>query len=267
MANNLKRNTMNNIQIFQNNQFGQIRVATTESGEPLFAATDICQILGYSNPSKAVADHTEPDERYNESLERGGSMTFITESGLYSLILRSNKSEAKVIKKWVTSEVLPSVRQHGGYLTPDKLQEVLTNPDTIIRLATQLKDEQAKRAAAEKREAALIPKAKFLDKVFDAGEKIDIGQAAKILGLPYGRNTLFRKLREEGIFFKNRNEPKQEYVERRYFELREQWIDRTNHDGFVVLKVLVTQKGLAYLNKILSGNHDSGYKLPATRLL
>ncbi len=100
-----------------------------------------------------------------------------------------------------------------------------------------------------------------MDKIIDSGEKIDIGQTAKILGLPYGRNTLFKKLRDLGVFFKNRNEPKQEYVDRKYFELKEQWIERNSHDSFMIVKVLVTQKGLEYINKLLEGNKSNGKQL------
>jgi phage antirepressor YoqD-like protein len=125
-----------------------------------------------------------------------------------------------------------------------------SNPDTVLMLAQNWKEEQTKRLAAEKQVKALLPKAEFLDRVLDTDEKIDVGQAAKILGLPFGRNTLFVKLREKGIFFVNRNEPKQTYIERGYFELKEKWIDRNNHDGFMVVKVLVTQKGLAFIGNL-----------------
>lgn len=107
------------VQIFKNPQFGQLRTAGT-SECPLFAATDLCRMLGYSNTSKAINDHTEPEERYNVSLERGGKMLFITESGLYALIFRSNKPDAKGFRKWVTSEVLPTIRNTGGYSVPGK---------------------------------------------------------------------------------------------------------------------------------------------------
>lgn len=107
------------VQIFKNPQFGQLRtIGTSEC--PLFAATDLCRMLGYSNTSKAINDHTEPEERYNVSLERGGKMLFITESGLYALIFRSNKPDAKNFRKWVTSEVLPTIRKTGGYSVPGK---------------------------------------------------------------------------------------------------------------------------------------------------
>lgn len=90
----------------------------------------------------------------------------------------------------------------------------------------------------------------MMDRVLDTDQKIDVGQAAKILNLPFGRNTLFQKLREKGVFFINRNEPKQEYINRGYFELKEKFIERNNHDGFTVIKVLVTQKGLDFIAKL-----------------
>lgn len=126
------------------------------------------------------------------------------------------------------------------------------NPETVLQLAQNWANEKQRRQLAEKEAERLRPKAELMEKVLDADEKIDIGQAAKILGLPFGRNTLFKRLRERGVFFKNRNEPKHEYIKRGYFELREKWIDRNNHDGFVVIKVLVTQRGLEYISKLFS---------------
>jgi phage antirepressor YoqD-like protein len=117
-------------------------------------------------------------------------------------------------------------------------------------LAQNWKEERQKRMVAERQVAILQPKAEFMDKVMDCDEKIDIGQAAKILELPFGRNSLFVKLRERGIFFKNRNEPKQEYIERGYFQLKEKWIERDHHDSFMVVKVLVTQRGLSFISSL-----------------
>jgi phage antirepressor YoqD-like protein len=135
-----------------------------------------------------------------------------------------------------------------------------TNPATVVQLAQNWLDEQNKRLAAEKQVKALEAKTELMDRVLDADEKIDIGQAAKILELPFGRNTLFEKLREKGIFFKNRNEPKQEYIERGFFQLKEKFIERNNHDGFVVIKVLVTQKGLEFIANLFRA-------VPAQKLL
>lgn len=104
----------------------------------------------------------------------------------------------------------------------------------------------------------LQPKADFADKAFAMEGKCDIGQAAKILGLPFGRNTLFKKLREAGVFFANRNEPKQKYIDAGYFEMKEKPIPRENHPGFVVMVVLCTQKGLAYINHLFGGKPSDG---------
>jgi anti-repressor protein len=125
-----------------------------------------------------------------------------------------------------------------------------SNPDTVLQLAQNWAESEKKRLEAEKTIKVLQPKADLMDKVMDTDDKIDIGQAAKILKLPFGRNIMFSKLRENGIFFKNKNEPKQEYIAREYFELKEKFIERNDHPGFVVIKVLVTQKGLDFLSKL-----------------
>lgn len=125
-----------------------------------------------------------------------------------------------------------------------------SNPDTVLQLAQNWAESEKKRLEAEKTIKVLQPKADLMDKVMDTDDKIDIGQAAKMLKLPFGRNIMFSKLRENGIFFKNKNEPKQEYIAREYFELKEKFIERNDHPGFVVIKVLVTQKGLDFLSKL-----------------
>ena len=133
--------------------------------------------------------------------------------------------------------------------TPEEImaRALLVAKDTMKRKEERIRQLEKKVETVVKENNKLRPKADFMDKVMDADERIDIGQSAKILNLPFGRNTLFQKLREMGVFFKNKNEPKQEYVKRGYFVLKENWIDRNNHDGFMVLKVLVTQKGLEFL--------------------
>ncbi len=127
-----------------------------------------------------------------------------------------------------------------------------SDASVVLQLAQNFAEEQKRRLQAEKENLRLKPKAELMDKVMATDEKIDIGQTAKILNLPFGRNTLFKKLREKGVFFKNKNEPKQEYIQRGYFELREQLIQREHHDSFVVIKVLVSQRGLAFIDKIFT---------------
>lgn len=136
------------------------------------------------------------------------------------------------------------------YSIPQSFSEALM---LAANQANLIEKQQIALSKASKEIQALQPKAELMDKVMDCGEKIDVGQAAKILKLPFGRNTLFLKLRESGIFFQNRNEPKQQYINQGYFEVFEQLIQRNTHDSFMVVKVLVTQKGLSFLNKTFNG--------------
>ncbi len=139
---------MENIQIFRNNKFGEVRVAKTENNEPLFCLADVCKILGLGNPSQVktrLDDGVISNEVILDSIGRQQNVMFVNEDGLYDVILDSRKPEAKQFRKWVTSEVLPSIRKHGAYLTDTKIEEVLTSPDTIIKLATQLKEERVER--------------------------------------------------------------------------------------------------------------------------
>lgn len=242
---------MNEIQLFKNDRFGEVRVAGT-SEEPLFCLADICRILDLQVGAtknrlneKGVSLINTPTNGGNQQL------VYISEQNLYKVIMRSDKPQAEPFQDWVCGEVLPSIRKSGGYLaakeddTPEMImaRAILVANDTITRQKKQLEQ-------AQKKISMLAPKAEFMDKVMDTDQKIDIGQAAKILQLPFGRNTLFKKLKEKGVFFANRNEPKQEYIKRGYFELKEKWIDRDNHDGFMVVKVLVTQKGLDFIAKL-----------------
>ena len=253
---------MNNVQLFSNPQFGDIRIVMNESNEPMFVASDVANALGYAKPRNAVQAHCKGALKQGVPTSGGiQEMTIIPESDFYRLVLKSQLQDAEKFQDWVCEDILPSIRKHGAYMTPDTLEKAILSPDFIIKLATNLKEEQTKRIAAERENATLKPKAALMDKIIDSGEKIDIGQTAKILGLPYGRNTLFKKLRDLGVFFKNRNEPKQEYVDRKYFELKEQWIERNSHDSFMIVKVLVTQKGLEFINKILEGNKSNGKQL------
>lgn len=130
---------MNELKIFEHPDFGALRTVTIDD-EPYFVGKDVAEVLGYSNPQKAIRDHVDDDDKgVNEMVTPGGiqSTVFINESGLYSLILGSKLPGAKKFKRWVTSEVLPSIRKHGAYMTDETIEQVLSDPDTIIRLATQ----------------------------------------------------------------------------------------------------------------------------------
>ena len=243
------------IQYFQSPVFGQIRVTVIDD-KPMFVANDVAAMLGYSDQPKAVRTHCKgvailstPTE--GEEVE----ISFIPESDVYRLVMRSKLPEAEKFQDWVCEEILPAIRKTGGYMiakaddTPEEImaRALLVAQDTMKRKDERIRQLEGKVETVIKENNKLRPKAEFMDKVMDADERIDIGQSAKILNLPFGRNTLFQKLHDMGVFFKNKNEPKQEYVKRGYFVLKEKWIDRNNHDGFMVLKVLVTQKGLEFL--------------------
>ncbi|MGZ9736505.1 phage antirepressor KilAC domain-containing protein [Flavobacterium sp. GNP002] len=147
--------------------------------------------------------------------------------------------------------------KHGMTATPQTLEQMLDDPDALILTLQKLKQERAEKEALQKQLKAQEIKIDFIDRVLDLDEKIDIGQCAKILELPFGRNTLFKNLREKGVFFKNRNEPQQKYIDKGYFQLKEKFIERDNHDSFMVVKVLVTQRGLGFLSTLFKASPRS----------
>ena len=180
----------------------QIRVLTIE-GEPWFVGKDVAEVLGYSNSRKAIADHVDSEDKgVTKCYTLGGTqqIAIINESGLYSLILSSKLPDAKKFKRWVTSEVLPTIRKHGAYMTPAKIEEVLTDPDTIIQLATQLKQEREGRLIAEQRIGELTPKADYCDRVLADKSLVTITQIAKDYGMS-GR-ALNATLHDFGVIYK-----------------------------------------------------------------
>ena len=187
----------NDLMVFQNQEFGEVRSVMIE-GEPWFLGKDVASVLGYSNPSKVLTDHVDPEDKLNnDSLsslgQRGGWL--INESGLYSLILSSKLPNAKKFKKWVTGEVLPSIRKHGAYLTPDKVEEVLLNPDTIIKIAQNLKEEQEKRRQLEIENNELKPKANYCEQVLQSESAVVTTQIAKDYGMsPQALNSILHEL-------------------------------------------------------------------------
>lgn len=142
---------MNELIIFNNPEFGEIRTVEV-NGEPWFVGKDVATALGYKNPQEAVRNHVDDEEKgVSEILTPGGKQTVpvINESGLYSLALSSKLPDAKRFKRWITSEVIPSIRKHGAYMTPETLEAAIMNPDIMIRLCTVLKEEQDRRKSLE----------------------------------------------------------------------------------------------------------------------
>lgn len=171
---------MNDIQIFKNEQFGQVRVITKD-GEPWFVGKDVAGVLGYSDTNKAISMHVDIEDKLNDKMEsrlgqRGGWL--INESGLYSLIMSSKLPSAKKFKKWVTSDVLPSIRKHGMYAT----DELINNPDLLIAAATKIKEERAARLEAEKLRDKLIHQNKLYT-TSEIAKELGLKSATKLNGL------------------------------------------------------------------------------------
>lgn len=216
-------------------------------GEPWFVLKDVCEVLGMSNPTM-VAERLDEDERTKLDLGRQGQAWAINESGLYTVILRSDKPEAKPFRKWVTSEVLPSIRKHGAYLTPETLQDMILNPDTMIRLCTALKDEQDKRKALEITNSALAvdnqimrPKADYFDELVDRNLLTNFRETAKQLNVPPKKFVSFL-IAHKYIYRdqKGKLQPYQQHVDNGLFHLKECVNEKTGWGG---TQTLLTPKG------------------------
>ena len=222
----------NHIEIFKNEQFGEIRTVMCQ-GEPWFVGKDICVSLGYSNPRKALDDHVCSEDKYQgdgvtirASMGRAQRPIVINESGVYALIFGSKFPKAQGFKHWVTSEVLPTIRKHGVYMTPEALEQAMCTPDFLLKVVTQLKTEHDERMRLAAENAEMKPKAEFADKIAKSQDNILIRQMAKLLcdnGDEIGAKRLYQWLRDRGVLMKN-NEPYQQYITKGYFVVQERSI-------------------------------------------
>lgn len=181
-----------------------------KDGEPWFVGKDVATVLGYSNTRDAIARHVDEEDKAGVGIHDGSQMrevVVVNESGLYSLILSSKLPNAKKFKRWVTNEVLPSIRKHGAYMTDQTLERALTSPDFLIELATQLKAEQAQRkqlettvAVQNQQIAELQPKASYYDVVLNCKDLISIGKIAKDYG--WSAQKLNEYLHQHGVQYK-----------------------------------------------------------------
>lgn len=238
----------NEIKVFNNAEFGEVRTAIYNS-EPVFCLADICCVLDIANSGNVKNRLNEKGICTVDTLTSGGmqKMIFITESNLYKVIFQSRKPEAEKFSDWVTSEVLPSIRKHGMYA----VDELIENPELAIKAFTALKEEREKNKALQAENERMKPKEEFFDAVTDSKDAIDIGQVAKVLNCPgIGRNKLFEILRNNGILKQN-NEPYQKYIDCGYFRVIEQKYEARPGEIRINIKTLVFQKGVDYIRKIL----------------
>lgn len=245
---------MDDMKIFENSEFGAVRVVDV-NGEPWFVAKDVCECLELTNTSQTLSylDDDEKGITTNDTPGGAQEMSIVSEAGLYSLILRSRKPEAKTFKRWITHEVLPAIRKHGGYLTPAKLEEALTDPDTIIRLATNLKAEREKRQALEAQAAADRPKVVFAESIEVAKTSILVGEMAKLIkqatGCDMGQNRFFEWLRANGYLHKGgsaRNMPTQRCIDAGWMEIKEGTRIGSSGECHITRTPKVTGKGQIY---------------------
>jgi anti-repressor protein len=247
----------NELQVFS---YKGNEIRTIHKGdETWWVLKDVCSVLGLSNPT-IVADRLDDDERAKFDLGRQGETNIVSEGGLYNVILRSDKPEAKKFKRWVTHEVLPDIRKHGAYVTPTKLEEMMNDPDAWIKVLTALKEERAAKERLQLEATKNAPKVVFADAVSVSDGTILIGELAKILkgnGVEIGQNRLFEKLRQDGYLIKRQgtdyNAPTQRAMELGLFRVKETAI--THSDGHVTISktTKVTGKGQQYFINLFLG--------------
>ena len=239
---------MNDMQIFT---YNSNEVRTVElNGEPWFVLKDVCEVLGIAD-HKVTARRLDADEvcqtPLTDSMGRQQETSIINESGLYNVILRSDKPEAKPFRKWVTSEVLPSIRKHGAYMTPETLQAAILNPDTMIQLCQQLKAEQDKNAALTAQNSQLTvdkqimqPKADYFDDLVDRNLLTNFRETAKELGIKpkafvdwlLSKKYIYRDQKSKLMPYEGKNNG--------LFEVKECFNEKTQWGG---VQTLITPKG------------------------
>ena len=250
---------MNNLQIFNNEEFGTVR-GFEINGEPWFVGKDVAELLGYSDTSDALKRHVDEDDKGVCEIPTPGGLQkciSINESGMYSLILRSNLPEAKRIKRWVTAEVLPTLRKTGSYSLQRSDSYMIEDP--IERASRWIEEQRAHQEKVKALESQVVvkdqqlalmqPKAEFFDAVTDSKKAIPLGDAAKILDMGIGRNKLFEFLRQKHILMYN-NQPYQQYIDAGYFRVVEQKYE-VHGEVRINIKTLVFQKGIDWIRKQL----------------
>lgn len=254
---------MRKIKLFENPEFGKVRVVMDENNEPLFCLSDVCKVLDLGNVSQVKArlnDGVISNEIINDSLGREQQATFINEDALYDVIFDSRKPEAKQFRKWVVSEVLPSIRKTGGYVASTEMfiESYFGNLDDQAKkfLVTTLDDRKRlleENNAKQQRIEQMQPKEEFYDAVTGSPDTIDMRTVATVLNLGVGRNKIFEILRNNKVL-DSKNTPYQAYIDRGYFRTVE--TSYVKNDGMVCIniKTVVFQSGLNFIRKIVTNN-------------
>ena len=273
---------MQQVTIFNSPQFGEIRVSGTPDN-PMFCLADVCRVLGLTSKgvNQRLTDEVITNYPISDALGRTQQALFVNEDGLYDVILDSRKPEARQFRKWVTGEVLPSIRKDGAYMTPSTLEQALTSPDFLIRLATQLKQEREKRAEVEeiakKRQATIdsqrevireqASKVLFADTVSASNKSILVSELAKLIrqnGYDTGQNRLFKWLRRNGYLCSKGeqfNIPTQRAMENGYFEIKKTTITKPDGSVLVSSTPKVTPKGQMHIISKFMGEHREESKI------
>lgn len=247
------------IKVFENDEFGTIRTVVIKN-EPWFVGKDVAVALGYSNPRKAISDHVYSEDKgvtKCDTLGGAQDMTVINESGVYALIIGSKLPTAREFKHWVTSEVLPSIRKHGAYMTDEKAYDVTHNAAGLADLLQQAAEQLRSKDIEIKR---MKPKAVFADSVATSNTTILIGELAKIIrgnGYKIGQNRLFAWMRENGYLISRKgtdyNMPTQKSMELGLFKVKETTINHSDGSITIAKTVKVTGKGQQYfVNKFMN---------------
>lgn len=245
---------MNELEIFKNEEFGEIRIVLIEN-EPWFVGRDVAIALGYAKPENAIATHVEKEDRYTTTLKQGNGTnltsktTLINESGIYSLIFGSKLESAKRFKNWVTSEVLPTIRKHGAYMTDEKAFDVLHNANGLADLLQQAAEQLKQKDVQIER---MKPKVLFADAVASSKNSILIGELSKIIkanGYDIGQRRLFSWMRDNGYLMKSGeayNQPTQKSMDLGLMEIKKSTIN--NPDGSIrtTTTTKITGKGQVY---------------------
>ena len=257
----------NEIQIFNNPKFGNVRMIE-ENGNVLFCGNDVASALGYKSPKDAISAHCRGavKRRLTDALGREQETTFIPEGDIYRLAARSKLPSADEFERWIFDEVLPSLRKHGAYMTPDTLDQMISSPEFGIRLLTELKSEQERRKALEEKIEADAPAVRFANAITSCDTNILVRDLAKILkqnGVDTGEKRLYEQLRSDGYLIKDgsdKNMPTQRSMDLGLFFIKES--PRISKEGAVIDRTTkITPKGQKYFLNRYAAAHRR--ELPA----